>query len=241
MWFFKHARRIKIENPIEVDEISDGGSLLSRQYHYVCPAAIIIYIALQLLIGLKSGLGVPADDLAIGTRVYYFYNAGGTSFIVSAMQQIVKIFECRLQPGNHHTSEAIYTAVLTVNIIAASAFLLTFLMNYGGICTDVFGVVSTTPQWAEWLVTVPLMVYMTLAIEDKPALTFRDKAVIAVFICAIAFGFLLNFRGMGQPMGFVLFILGCFSITVNFWLDRIYGSKLEGEICEEIKEGTDGD
>lgn len=237
----KHARKIKIENLTEAEHIDDGSTLLSKQYHYVCPAAILIYITLQLLIGLKSGLGEPTDDVAIGTRVYYFYNASGTSFIVSAIQQIVKIFECRLRPGNHRTSESIYTAVLTVNSIAASAFLLTFIMNYGGICTDVFGVVSTTPQWAEWLVTVPLMVYMTLTIEDKPALTTRDKMILGVFVLAIAFGFLLNFRDIGQPLGIVLFVLGCCSITVNFWLDRMYGTKLERGICEEMKEGTNGD
>ena len=74
------------------------------------------------------------------------------------------------------------------------------------------------------------MVYMTLAIEDKPCLTKRDLVVLGVFILAIAFGFLLNFREMGVACGIVLFVLGCCSITVNFWLDLSFGTKLSTEL-----------
>ena len=226
----KNMMTIRRRNKAE-EYYEEGHTLLSRQYHWVCPMCLIIYVVLQLLIGLKSGLGdTTTSDMDVGTRAYYFYNGGATSFIVSAVQQAVKIFECRLQPGKRRSAEAIYFAVLTVNIIAASSFLLTFLMNYGGICTDVFGVVSNTSQWAEWLVTVPLMVYMTLAIEDKERLTKRDIIILVVFVLAIAFGFLLNFRDMGIAWGIVLFVFGCCSITVNFWLDMSYGSKLSSEL-----------
>lgn len=226
-------------NPIESESLTGNvrGSLLSRQYHIVCPAAILTYIALQLLIGLQSGIGEPADN--VGKGVYDFYCSGGTSFSISAIQQLIKIFECRLQSGIFRSSAAIFVAVFTVNVIAGSAFFLTYLMKYGGISTDVFGVVSTTPQWAEWLVSVPLMVYVTLAIEDKPALTKRDKIVLGVFTCAIACGFLLNFREIGQPVGFVLFILGCCSITVNLFLDRAaYAIEFDVDVMDEITRGS---
>ena len=237
MWFRQFARKIgpsQVGGTDESDAIDEAETLLSQQYHYVCPAAIVVYLVLQVLISMVSGLGEQTTDFAVGTRVYYFYYSAATSFAVSAAQQIVKIFECRLQEGKHRSSEAIYCAVLTVNLIAGSSFLITFLNEFGGICTDVFGVPSTTPQWAEWIVTVPLMVYMTLALEEKEALTLRDKVILAVFVCAIGFGFLLNFKSMGVPMGIVLFVLGCCSITVNFWLDRVYGSKLFDEMGAEL-------
>ena len=208
-----------------------GVTLLSRQYRYVCPAAICIYVTLQLLIGLKSNIG-DSYDAQLSTRTYYFYSGGGSSFVISAVNQMIKIFECRTHSRDHN-SEGIYFAVLTVNLIAASSFILTFALNWGGICKDVLGVESTTAQWAEWLVTVPLMVYMTLAMEDKPALFWEDIVIIIVFILAIAFGFFLNFNEMPIALGYILFMLGCCSISVTTILDYLSVKSFEKALSSQ--------
>lgn len=203
-------------------------TLLSHQYCFVCPFAIIVYAILQFLIGMKSNLG-NMDDEPFSDRVYYFYNGAAFSFVMSAMQQIVRIMECRLQWGNTN-SQGIYFTVLTVSAIAASSFILTYTIQWGGICKDVLGVESMAAQWAEWMVTVPLMVYMTLAMEDKTALTSDDMIIIAVFILAILFGFLLNFDNIPQALGYIMFTLGCCSITVTIVLDRLTGRSFTAAI-----------
>ena len=194
-----------------------GSTLLSRQYRLVCSAAILFYVALQFAIG-WGGNVCDSGDAKLSTRASYFYSGGSSSFVVSAISQIIKIIECRSQSGERN-SEGIHVAVLTVNIIAATSFILTSTLNWGGICTDVLGVESTSAQWAEWLVTVPLMVYMTVAMEDKPNLGREDAIIVFVFFLAISFGFLLNFRSMPASLGYFLFVLGCCSISVSVVLD----------------------
>lgn len=210
---------------------NSGLTLLSRQYRFVCPTAIAVYIFLQLAIGFRGNL-CDSGDAHLSTRAYYFYTGGSSSFVVSAINQIIKIVECRSQHGDRN-AEGIYVAVFTVNALAATSFILTFTLNWGGICTDVLGVQSTSAQWAEWLVTVPLMVYMVLAMEDKRKLSREDKIIIFVFSLAIGFGFLLNFRSMPASLGYLMFVLGCCSISVSVLLDYFTTRKYRIAVCDE--------
>lgn len=214
--------------PIDVEEDNcEKAMLLSKQYQFVCPLAVLMYVLLQVFIGKFSHIG--DEEIVLSDRVYYFYNGAGFSFAISAVQQVVRLFECRYQWGNIN-SPGIYFTVFTVSSIAASSFFLTFSWHWGGVCTDVLGVDSTTAQWAEWLVTVPLMVYMTVAMEDKSSLTSYDIIILTVFVLAISFGFLLNFKEMPMAVGYVMFILGCCSITVTIVLDRLSGTKFMNAI-----------
>jgi signal transduction histidine kinase len=218
------------------DDNCERATLLSKQYQYVCPLAILVYVLLQVFIGKFSHLG--DEEIILSDRVYYFYNGAGFSFVVCAIQQIVRIFECRFLWGNKNTP-GIYFTVFTVSAIAASSFFLTFSWHWGGVCTDVLGVDSTAAQWAEWLVTVPLMVHMTLAMEDKKSLTSHDVTILAVFVLAISFGFLLNFKNMPMAAGYVMFVLGCCSITVTIVLDRLSGKKFKNAINDHSTSNAD--
>ena len=217
-------------NPYE-DNNRERNTLLSHQYYYVCPMSVVAYMILQYLIGMKSNLG-DTNAEPLSSRVSYMYNGAGFAFVISVVQQIFRIIECRLQSLNTN-SEGIYCTVMTVSAIAASSFILTVTLQWGGTCVDVLGVSSTAAQWAEWLVTVPLMVYMALAMEDKTALTTNDIIIILVFILAISFGFLLNFRDMPVALGYLMFILGCCSITVTIVLDRVTGKKLKAAMNDQ--------
>lgn len=227
--------RALLSKDIEEDN-NERTTLLSNQYYYVCPLAVLTYVILQYFIGKFSHLG--DEEVILSERVYYFYNGAGFSFIISAIQQVVRMFECRFQWGNKN-SQGIHFTVFTVSSIAASSFFLTFSLHWGGVCKDVLGVESTAAQWAEWLITVPLMVYMTLAMEDKEALTAHDITILAVFVLAISFGFLLNFKDMPTAVGYVLFILGCCSITVTIVLDRLSGTKFKTAINDHSASHAD--
>lgn len=215
---------------------SSSTTLLGRQYFYSCPTAFCIYVLLQVAIGRYSNICYHSDN-ELSANTYYFYNGGGTSFVVSTVLQLIKFLECMTQTGDP-SAMGIYCAVFTVNLIAASSFILTVTLNWGGVCKDVLGVESTAAQWAEWLVTVPLMVYMTLAIDDKPSLTGEDLIIILVFVIAITFGFLLNLGSLPQALGYALFVLGCCSISVTVILDRLYSKKVNMALFYGIKSFT---
>ena len=88
----------------------------------------------------------------------------GFAFFVSTAQQMMKLFEVR--NGSTETSNrGIYYANMCVNMIAGSSAWLTAYYRWGGTCTNVFGVETVTSQWAEWLTSVPLIVYMAVAIK----------------------------------------------------------------------------
>lgn len=101
-------------------------TLLSRQYHYVLPFAMISYATLQYFIGsvsnICSNLSEPASKTA--DTVYY---CAGACFFISGLQQVVKIatFKCE-ELGC--MSRSIFFAALTVNMIAGSSSYLTGIL-----------------------------------------------------------------------------------------------------------------
>jgi hypothetical protein len=97
---------------------------------------------------------------------------------------------------------AVYSASATVSLIAGISTLVTVLDGERHICKDVFGVETYQAQWAEWITTVPLLGYITIALEDKSKISWRDKGAIASTALMIAFGFAMNFKGAeSSPSG----------------------------------------
>ena len=80
------------------------------------------------------------------------------------------------------------------------------------------GVESLCGQWAEWLTSVPLIVYMTIAVEDKTALDKIDGLIIASCFMCIFFGFILNISADDHSgLGIVLLMLsfGAIGLTIT--------------------------
>lgn len=77
------------------------------------------------------------------------------------------------------------------------------------------GVESVCGQWAEWLTSVPLIVYMTIAVEDKKSLTLGDFIVIgSCFLCVFC-GFLLTLSQNSSRVGMGLLLLSIFAVCVT--------------------------
>lgn len=77
------------------------------------------------------------------------------------------------------------------------------------------GVESVCGQWAEWLTSVPLIVYMTIAVEDKKSLALGDFIVIgSCFLCVFC-GFLLTLSQNSSRVGMGLLLLSFFSVCVT--------------------------
>mmetsp|Transcript_22336 Transcript_22336/g.21576 ORF Transcript_22336/g.21576 Transcript_22336/m.21576 type:complete len:843 (-) Transcript_22336:1181-3709(-) len=206
-------------SPAEMIEERKNVSLLSLRYKFVCPFAIIVYIILQVVIGLNYIPTQVRFDTTLSLKVKIFNFGSGMALGTNVIQQIMNIFACR-ELGKNKDLQGIYFSILTVSSIAATASLLTFAINWGGVVNDVFSVYSNAAQWADWLVTVPMMVYIALAIEIKPVLTKNDIIILFVVFFAIVFGFVLNINGIPMELGYFLFAMGCCSLTVTYVLDK---------------------
>jgi hypothetical protein len=69
------------------------------------------------------------------------------------------------------------------------------------------------------------MVYIALAIEIKPVLTKNDIIILLVFFVSIVFGFVLNINGIPVELGYLLFVMGCCSLTVTVVTDKFNKAK----------------
>lgn len=180
-------------------------SLLSRQHHYVLPCALIVYVILQYIVGRYQICSPYRSPVSVTTETFFYCSA--SCFAMSAMQQLVKIFSFRGQKATGGMSRSLFFAAFTVCVIAGSSSFLTAYVGYGGICIDIFGVESVAGQWAEWFVTVPLITYLTIAVEDKERLENQDFLIIISCLMCIICGFFMNEIGGFMYMGIALLVI----------------------------------
>lgn len=125
------------------------------------------------------------------------------------MDLLRKYLSVRRHKGHSFSIHA-SSVFVGLNIMGISA-ILTFLsvaFNWGGVCTTVLGATTQFSLWSEWLSTVPLLVYFTIAIVDKSELVWEDYAFITSNFLSILFGFLANFA----PLLWVCLLLLAFSV-----------------------------
>jgi uncharacterized membrane protein YbaN (DUF454 family) len=102
------------------------------------------------------------------------------------------------------------------------------------VCEDALGIETYSTQWAEWMVTVPLLGYVTLAVEDKRSLTNEDKLAVVSMFLMIFFGFAMNFLKDSPVYGWTLFVLSalCYGSLIRMLL-RSRARALLAHILEE--------
>ena len=77
---------------------------------------------------------------------------------------------------------------------------------------------SLSSQWPEWMADVPLLCYITIALEDKEYLEVEDFLIIFGFFGMIAFGYVMNLTTgyhPTPPFTSVRFISISISISIN--------------------------
>ena len=182
---------------------STGSVLFNRQGLFVLPFSLAVYVLLQYTI-MASSLCTTAEPFAPWALKCYF--AMGFTFFATGFEQMVKMLICHRQSRMYH--RLLYLTAFVISLVAGSSNLLTSL--YGGVCKDALGVESPVAQWGEWLVCVPLMVYINIAIEDKDQeLSDSDLAIIFLTSISILLGFMMNFH---EPfaVGVIFFSLANF-------------------------------
>lgn len=98
-------------------------TLLSRQYHYVLPMTLAIYVTLQFVIGSRSDICSHQRQAPSDSTITVYYCAFAC-FFISGLQQAIKIHSYRNQALGC-MSRSIFFAGMTISFIAGSSSYLT--------------------------------------------------------------------------------------------------------------------
>jgi len=193
-----------------------GESLLSRQYKTVMPLFVVAYVVAQCLISTQQSrcTVTPSPFSAYTGRVAVAFVA-----LYAAAFVYYVLMACFVQSWTELELEhlrGVYCGAATVSLLAGTATAFYLVDGVGNdACVDVLGVYSPNAQWAEWLMTAPLLSYLSLAVEDKPSrLTLSDYAVMGSLFLCILFGFLMNFVAT-RTQGWTLFVFSALCMCGN--------------------------
>jgi len=193
----------------------------------VIPIAVIGYALLQIAMGLQWVYSATpichVKDENMSWAKYAMCTSAGC-MVLSCTMKAINITGLMMVPFKRWNAPLIRTHItlFVMCFVSGTSQFLTFFWYYGGICQDHFGVYSPGAQWAEWLVQVPYMCYIALALEQKPQLDNFDIVIIALMGTSILFGFLMN---LNIPLGLaVFFLLGscCCLVTVTVMIVQNY-------------------
>jgi len=196
------------------------GSLLSRQWYYVLPIVVTIYIILQTLV-YSYAVCDGGQPIELWTQNVVIAIAG--CFILSvSYHAILVVFFSHPKSRNLTTSEmsyprAVYASAATLSLIAAISACIKIGDNYQSICTDPLGMQTFSSQWPEWLVAVPLLGYITVALEDKLHLEREDIILICLMFSMIFLGFLATII-KDRFISITLFLISFCCIFGNFYV-----------------------
>ena len=195
---------------------SNEGTLISRQWHYVMPISLLLYVVLQVSLSTQSSvcdLPIPFADWTylVGIAVASCFGLSVCYHVSNGLS-----VESWAQKETEHL-RGVYAGAATMSIIAGSSTVL-YLSRFGThVCRDALGMDTPGVQWPEWMVAAPLLVYITIAIEDKSELTVEDYAIIILMFLCILFGFVMNFFE-DLAWGIILYILSTLCMVGNIVL-----------------------
>eukprot|EP01033_Poteriospumella_lacustris_P016855 gene16855-12065_t len=109
------------------------------------------------------------------------------------MVQINRVCLSTFREENDLGTLSSYYASIIVHLISTTAHVGSLFFEWGGTCRDAFGVPTPAVIWPEWSISVPLLIFIIVSIDDKPYLSYDDVlAVISLHLCIVC-GALLQY------------------------------------------------
>ena len=103
---------------------------------------------------------------------------------------------------------SVVMTIITINGILGMSQGLSFFHLNGAeksYCIDAFGFKSPLIQWAEWQISVPLMMYLIITLDTrKTQFSFEDYAIIILSYLCILLAFSLNWNIVARGHGIIL-------------------------------------
>jgi len=90
-------------------------------------------------------------------------------------------------------SKARSVMLVALNIVSMGtiATVLAVIYEWGGVCVDMLNVASPAAIWAEWIACGPLLIFITVTVVDKPALSQTDLFLMVSFWVCLVCGFFI--------------------------------------------------
>lgn len=141
---------------------------------------------------------------------YMIIGASGSSCVV----QLARIITSSSKANLHNTMSA-YIVAFAIMIISFSSELIMTSGHFSTVCEDSFGVRSPIIQIAEWQITVPLMIYLTLTLDTK-----KDKlaAIDYLILAATYIGIIAAFVPILCNRNLSILSLGTSVVAIQYSL-----------------------
>lgn len=200
-------------------------TLLSTQHRIVCSTAVAFFALLlafahQKVITEKTICQSPMfSDRVLNFQKILFGAISGVCYLYFC-KYIRGSF--RLEGGDSFHSA--HRMNLFICFLSATSGFLQFIDYFETTCEDQYGVQSPVLQWIEWQISVPLMFYLNIILDDrKDSISLNDAFVIFCAWASISSCWALNFSF--APEISVLFISSStvfmgVSLTLNVYLAR---------------------
>ena len=212
------------------------GALLSRQWHFVLPFALTMYVIFQSSVAYFS-VCTGRDPIEPWTQKVIVSIAGCFMLSVAYHTLIgMSLGMFSSNPKELAYPRSVYAAAAVISLVAGISACIKVNDNYGSICRDALGMQTFSSQWPEWLVDVPLLGYITVALEDKYELGREDIILITMMFCMIFFGFLANLTTDRLTGCVLLTISGC-CIMGNFYVAFNSGKIIKIKAAESASKG----
>eukprot|EP01041_Mallomonas_annulata_P009374 gene9374-19450_t len=198
-------------------------SLLSRSWKIVCITSFSSFIILQIFVLWNPAtrswtIGNDTKD-QFSSWTWYAKATEATAFLICACLQTTRIFVFR---DLYINTGGAYFISLCVNVIAGGGSAMTLFLDWGGTCSDVFGVKSPASIWTEWIVSRDTEDFNDMDIDDILGITSKRTnlcAILVLFTPSFAIVYLLGLSKTVNDDIFLVLVLIC-----NFSTKAVFAS-----------------
>lgn len=146
-------------------------------------------------------------------KTFSWLALGGFGFLwASTLTKL--LLQSKSEQGSLH-----YSVCFVAFHILSISLLNTFLaveFDWGGTCVSSVGATTQLLMWPEWISTVPLLVYLTIAVVDKPLFSAADLAFIGTMFLCLLIGSMMQFS-QSSWSGWILFVIStCLYLPMLF-------------------------
>ena len=220
-------------------------TLLVKQADFICKLSLFVYSTLLAIFWKQNELPYSSKYCREGVlpewiqahQMICIGASSGVLIIYMFRFLLVKLSGPICEEDKHFA----YFLMFIIALIATSSHVLQFLQIFDN-CVDILGIKSFLVQWAEWQVSVPLMLYMNITLDkQKQALSGTDWAILLCAGFTISLAFSSNL-GLGNELS-LLFIFGsclclflCLTLNLNeAWKQLTIHSNSVGSINYAIR------
>lgn len=189
----------------------DRKPLITRTCGLVCGLAWGFVVGFHLLI--QFGFPMCTFCAKVPRMKGSLFALGGVVFLWTSTF-LKFILQQKARESIHYSVYFVALNVVSMTLLNTS---LGVLFDYGGTCVSSLGSITQLLMWPEWVSTVPVLVYLTIVVIDKPSFSSGDIAYMITMFLSLFTSFLIELTQ--KPFwGWTLLIVACSLYAIMFTL-----------------------